>query len=82
MPFGLKNARVIYQRAMSQIFKDFLHKKMKCYVDDLSLESKDRSQHSNDLKEVLECLRKNQYKMNRLKCSFKVTLEKFLGFIV
>lgn len=55
---------------------------MKCYVDELSLESKDRSQHFNDFKEVFECLRKNQYKMNRLKCTFKVTLEKFLGFIV
>lgn len=63
MPFGLKNAGATYQRAMSQIFKDLLHKKVECYVDDLIVKSKDRSQRLNDLKEVFECLRKNQYKI-------------------
>ncbi|GAA0164308.1 hypothetical protein LIER_19975 [Lithospermum erythrorhizon] len=35
MPFGLKNARATYQRAMKKIFNDMLHKNVECYVDDL-----------------------------------------------
>ncbi|KAG9450497.1 hypothetical protein H6P81_010462 [Aristolochia fimbriata] len=35
MSFGLKNAGATYQRAMQNIFDDFLHKRVKCYVDDL-----------------------------------------------
>ncbi|KAL0290344.1 UNVERIFIED_CONTAM: Transposon Tf2-12 polyprotein [Sesamum calycinum] len=35
MPFGLKNARTTYQRAMQKIFDDMLHKNVECYVDDL-----------------------------------------------
>nr|CAD1825883.1 unnamed protein product [Ananas comosus var. bracteatus] len=35
MPFGLKNAGATYQRAMTRIFDDLLHKTVECYVDDL-----------------------------------------------
>ncbi|KAL0455728.1 UNVERIFIED_CONTAM: Retrovirus-related Pol polyprotein from transposon opus [Sesamum latifolium] len=33
MPFGLKNAGAIYQRAMQRIFDDMLYKNVECYVD-------------------------------------------------
>ncbi|KAG9450338.1 hypothetical protein H6P81_010303 [Aristolochia fimbriata] len=35
MPFRLKNAGTTYQRAMQNMFDDFLHKCVECYVDDL-----------------------------------------------
>ena len=45
MPFILKNAGVTYQRAMQIIFKDVLHKTVKCYVDDLVVKSRKRIDH-------------------------------------
>ncbi|KAG9458861.1 hypothetical protein H6P81_003369 [Aristolochia fimbriata] len=42
IPFGLKNANVTYQRAMQHIFDDFIHKRVKCYVDNLVVKSKER----------------------------------------
>ncbi|KAG9442525.1 hypothetical protein H6P81_018379 [Aristolochia fimbriata] len=42
MPFGLKNAGVTYLRAMQNIFDDFLHKRVECYVDDLVVKTKQR----------------------------------------
>ena len=39
MPFGLKNAGATYQRAMQNIFDDMMHKRVKCYVDDLVVKS-------------------------------------------
>lgn len=35
MPFGLKNIGATYQRAMTVIFSDLLHKGTECYVNDL-----------------------------------------------
>ncbi|XP_019055587.1 PREDICTED: uncharacterized protein LOC109115727 [Nelumbo nucifera] len=34
MPFGLKNVRVTYQRAMTSVFNDMIHKEIEFYVDD------------------------------------------------
>ena len=42
MPFGLKNARATYQRTMTTIFHDMMHKKMEDYVDDIVVKSKIR----------------------------------------
>ncbi|KAM1242895.1 hypothetical protein ACFX2G_035203 [Malus domestica] len=82
MPFGLKNAGATYQRAMQKIFNDMLHKNVECYVDDLVVKTKKRSDHLKDLRVVFERLRKYNLKMNPLKCAFRVTYGKFLGFIV
>ncbi|KAG9453529.1 hypothetical protein H6P81_006433 [Aristolochia fimbriata] len=82
MPFGLKNADATYQRAMQNIFDDFLHKRVECYVDDLVVKTKQRTDHLLDLWAVFERLRQFQLKMNPLKCAFGVTSGKFLGFIV
>ncbi|KAM1693092.1 hypothetical protein COP1_032428 [Malus domestica] len=82
MPFGLKNAGATYQRAMQKIFNDMLHKNVECYVDDVVVKIKKRSNHLKDLRVVFERLRKYNLKMNPLKCAFGVTSGKFLGFIV
>ncbi|KAM1462601.1 hypothetical protein ACFX1Q_046629 [Malus domestica] len=82
MPFGLKNAGATYQRAMQKIFSDMLHKNVECYVDDVVVKTKKRSNHLKDLRVVFERLRKYNFKMNPLKCAFGVTSGKFLGFIV
>ncbi|KAG9444317.1 hypothetical protein H6P81_015657 [Aristolochia fimbriata] len=82
MSFGVKNAGATYQRAMQNIFDDFLHKCVECYVDDLVVKTKQRSDHLLDLRAVFERLQRFQLKMNPLKCAFGVTSGKFLGFIV
>ncbi|KAG9458315.1 hypothetical protein H6P81_002823 [Aristolochia fimbriata] len=82
MPFGLKKAGATYKRAMQNIFDDFLHKRVECYVDDLVVKTKQRANHLLDLRAVFERLRRFQLKMNPLKCTFGVTSGKFLGFLV
>lgn len=39
MPFGLKNAGVTYQRAMTIIFCSHLEKIVECYVNDIAVKS-------------------------------------------
>ncbi|KAH9287534.1 hypothetical protein KI387_031651, partial [Taxus chinensis] len=45
MPFGLKNAGATYQRAMTYIFHDLIHKIVESYVDDLLAKAKKRCDH-------------------------------------
>ncbi|KAG9450509.1 hypothetical protein H6P81_010474 [Aristolochia fimbriata] len=82
MSFGLKNVGATYQRAMQNIFDDFLHKRVECYVDDVVVKTKQSSDHLLDLRAVFKRLRRFQLKMNPLKCAFGVTSGKFQGFIV
>ena len=39
MPFDLKNAGATYQRAMTALFHDMIHKEMEVYVDDMIAKS-------------------------------------------
>ncbi|XP_028077305.1 uncharacterized protein LOC114279278 [Camellia sinensis] len=81
MPFGLKNAGATYQRAMTAIFHDMLHKSLECYIDDLVVKSKEEISHLRDLQRVFERCKKYRLRMNPLKCAFGVTAGKFLGCI-
>ena len=56
MPFGLKNVEATYQRAMQKIFNNMLHKNVECYVDDVVVKTKKRSDHLKDLRMVFNKL--------------------------
>ncbi|KAH9327469.1 hypothetical protein KI387_007647, partial [Taxus chinensis] len=45
MPFGLKNAKATYQRAMTIIFHDMMNDIMEDYVDDILAKSKSMGEH-------------------------------------
>ena len=40
MPFGLKNAGATYQRTMTAIFHDMMHRVLEDYMDDIVVKSK------------------------------------------
>ncbi|PKI78481.1 hypothetical protein CRG98_001121 [Punica granatum] len=50
MPFGLKNLRTTYQRAMVTLFHDMMHKEIEVYDDDLIAKSKEGEDHLVNLK--------------------------------
>ena len=82
MPFGLKNAGATYQRAMTTIFHDMMHKNMEYYVDDTLAKSKKRDTHLNDLEVILDHMEQFQLRLNPKMCAFGVTFGKLLGFII
>ncbi|KAL0444453.1 UNVERIFIED_CONTAM: hypothetical protein Slati_2168000 [Sesamum latifolium] len=55
---------------------------MEVYVDDILVKSKKRQQHTEDLKECFDQLRKYGVKLNPQKCTFGVEGGKFLGYLV
>ena len=82
MPFKLKNAGATYQRTMTLIFGDMLHKQVEDYVDDLMVKAKKPFEQLVHLRQVFERCREHNLRMNPSKCAFRVSLGKFLGFIV
>ena len=82
MPFRLKNAGVTYQHSMTTIFHDMMHCELKNYVDNIVVKSKKRENHVKVLRKVFERCQTFKLRMNPLKCAFRVSSGKFLGFLV
>jgi hypothetical protein len=81
MPFGLKNARATFQRAMSFAFHDLKHI-VEAYLDDLASCSRKRKDNPTHLRLIFERCRYFKIRLNPIKCSFCVTSGRLLGFIV
>ena len=82
MPFRLKNAGTTYQRTMTAIFHDMMHRKLEDYVDDIVVKSKKCENHVKVLRKAFERCRVFKLRMNPLKCAFGVSSGKFLGLLV
>src|SRR3954462_3189487 len=82
MPFGLKNAGATYQRAMTTLFHDMMHKEIEVYVDDMIAKSQSEEGHMEDLLKLFQRLRKYRLRLNPNKCTFGVRSGKLLGFVV
>ena len=82
IPFGLKIAGATYQRTMTAIFHDMMHKKMEDHVDDIVMKLKTRVGHFQILEQVFERCRRYKLRMNPMKCAFGVSAGKFLGFLI
>ena len=66
MPFGLKNGGATYQRAMTAIFHDMMHKEIEDYVDDIVVKIKTRGDHLAIIRKVFERCRLYKLRMNPL----------------
>ncbi|KAK4856422.1 hypothetical protein QYF36_017305 [Acer negundo] len=82
MPFGLKNAGAIYQRMVNKLFKQQIGRSMEVYIDDMIKKSLESGQHTEDLRQTFQVIRKNQMRPNPTKSAFGVAAGKFLGFMV
>ena len=82
MPFGLKNAGVMYQRLMNKMFAQQIGRNVQVYIDDMLVKCQRGGDHLEDLRETFDTLRSSKMKLNPGKCAFEVTTGKFLGFMM
>ena len=64
------------------MFQGQIERNMEVYVDDLLVKSMGLVDHVLDFHEAFEMLRQYGMKLNPVKCAFRVSFEKFLGYIV
>lgn len=82
MPFGLKNAGATYQRLVNKMFVQQIGQNVEVYVDNMLVKCKREDHHLDDLFETFNILYLYNIKLNSSKCVFRVSLGKFLGFMV
>jgi hypothetical protein len=81
MSFGLKNAKVTYQRCMIKCFGDQIGRIVEAYVDDIMVKTRRSKGLVSDLRLTFNRLKGNKIKLNLKKCVFSV-LGMLLGFLV
>ncbi|KAI4293409.1 hypothetical protein PAPHI01_2683, partial [Pancytospora philotis] len=79
MPFGLKNASMVFQRMMDVLMRDLIGKCCYVYIDDIVVFSDSAEDHEQALEQVLARLDSAGLIVNREKCKFRCTSVEFLG---
>lgn len=64
MPFGLKNARVTFQRLVNKMFAPQIEQNVEVYVDDMLVKSKREDHHLDNLWKAFETFRLYNMKLN------------------
>jgi hypothetical protein len=82
MPYGLKNALLIFVRDMHKIIGDLIRDLVEVYVDDIVVKIKSHASLLDNLALVFDRLCLTRTKLNPDKCVFGVTAGKLLGFLV
>ncbi|WVZ62205.1 LOW QUALITY PROTEIN: hypothetical protein U9M48_011975 [Paspalum notatum var. saurae] len=82
MSFGLTNAPAFFMYMMNSVFMDCLDKFVVVFIDDILVYSKDKGEHADHLRHVLQRLRDNQLYAKFSKCEFWIDEVPFLGHVI
>ncbi|KAK3571107.1 hypothetical protein QTP86_001815 [Hemibagrus guttatus] len=81
MPYRLVNAPSVFQDFMHMVLREFLHKSVLMYIDDILIYSRSMVEHRRHVEEVLQWLRDYQLFLKAKKCVFHQSSIHFLGSI-
>jgi hypothetical protein len=70
VPFGLTNSLATFMCLMNNVLNKFLDRFVLVFIDDILIYSKNREEHEEHLRLVLQLLRENQLYAKFSKCDF------------
>nr|GEW23856.1 putative reverse transcriptase domain-containing protein [Tanacetum cinerariifolium] len=82
MSFGLTSAPAVFMDLMNRVCKPYLDKFVIVFIDDILIYSKDKEEHKEHLKTILELLKKEQLYAKFSKCDFWLESVQFLGHVI
>ncbi|GJW54188.1 putative nucleotidyltransferase, ribonuclease H [Tanacetum coccineum] len=82
MAFGLTNALTVFMDLMKRVCKSYLDKFVIVFIDDILIYSKNKKEHEEHLKAILELLKKEELYAKFSKCEFWIPKVQFLGHVI
>ncbi|GJR12403.1 putative reverse transcriptase domain-containing protein [Tanacetum coccineum] len=82
MPFGLTNAPTVFTDLMNRVCKPYLDKFVIVFIDDILIYSRNKKEHEEHLKTILELLKKEELYAKFSKCEFWINTIKFLSHVI
>ncbi|GJR73743.1 putative reverse transcriptase domain-containing protein [Tanacetum coccineum] len=82
MPFGLTNSPIVFMDLMNRVCKPYMDKFIIVFIDDILIYSKNKQEHEEHLKLILELLKKEELYAKFSKCEFWIPKVQFLGHVI
>ncbi len=80
MAYGLVNAPYVFQDFIHEVLREYLHRFVLVYIDDILIHSLSLAEHRHHVAEVIQRLRQYQLFLKAEKCSFHQSSVQFLGY--
>ncbi|GKD08969.1 putative reverse transcriptase domain-containing protein [Tanacetum coccineum] len=82
MPFGLTNTPAVFMDLINHVCKPYLDKFVIVFIDDILIYSRNKEEHADHLRIILELLRKEKLYAKFSKCDFWISIVQFLGHVI
>ncbi|GJV25313.1 putative reverse transcriptase domain-containing protein [Tanacetum coccineum] len=82
MSFGLTNAPGVFMDLMNHVCKPYLDKFVIVFIDDILIYSRNKEEHPDHLRIILELLKKEKFYAKFSKCDFWISIVQFLGHVI